>query len=131
MAAILTHELKPAKPVLRAFLQTSYTDERLAMLLAHAQSGKLAWYSCCCFVGVSNADHALKGVCRPGSLGVNHLDFLDQSASHVSLTYHIIASNDADRRRLIIPLIKAEMKRREWAKQKHEQEVEQLLEAVA
>lgn len=39
----------------------AYTDERLAMLLAHAQDGKLEFASCCCLVGIPTADHALQG----------------------------------------------------------------------
>ncbi len=50
---------KETKQIIRDFMKTNYSDERLAMLLAHAQSGKLAFNSCCCFVGVSTAQHAL------------------------------------------------------------------------
>src|SRR5258708_22634376 len=43
------------------FLQTAYTDENLAALLAHAQDEKLSFFSCCCLIGVTNAPHALRG----------------------------------------------------------------------
>lgn len=42
------------------FLQTAYSDEKLAALLAHTEDGKLSYWSCCCFVGVATADHALR-----------------------------------------------------------------------
>jgi hypothetical protein len=46
---------------IKNFMQDHYTDERLAELLAHAQDGKLAFMSCCCFIGIPIADHALQG----------------------------------------------------------------------
>lgn len=52
--------LKEAKGHIRAFMRNHYTDERLAMLLAHARDGKLAYVTCCCFVGIPTADHALR-----------------------------------------------------------------------
>ena len=116
------YNVKCYKPTLRYYLQNAYTDERLAMLLAHAQSGRLAWYSCCCFVGVATADHALQGECEPLSLlfpsPPTHLYKIGFNGVFASNAYQDIADNDCDRRRLVIPLIKAEMKRREWAKKK-------------
>lgn len=54
-------EQQQRKQHIRAFMQAHYTDERLAMLLAHARDGKLSYISCCCFIGIANADHALRG----------------------------------------------------------------------
>jgi hypothetical protein len=48
----MNQDLRQWKQALRAFMQQHYTDERLAMLLAHAESGKLSFTSCCCFIGV-------------------------------------------------------------------------------
>lgn len=45
------------KPI-REFMQKHYTDERLAQLLAHAQDGKLSYWSCCCFIGIPTAVHS-------------------------------------------------------------------------
>ena len=55
---ISTHKLR--KLEIREFMRKHYTDERLAMLLAHARDGKLNFSSCCCFIGIATADHALR-----------------------------------------------------------------------
>lgn len=52
--------LVDVRPIM-AFMRQHYTDERLAMLRAHAEDGKLAFFSCCCFIGVATADHPLHG----------------------------------------------------------------------
>ena len=99
----------------------AYTDERLAMLLAHAEDGKLAFFSCCCLVGVSTAEHSLRGRTE------NVRDWNDHGATfgdvpmgdEVSKAFNALASSfefdswDAERRARLIPLIKAEMSRRE------------------
>src|SRR6202021_4042065 len=64
----MTHKEK--KGHIRAFMQNHYTDERLAQLLAHAQDGKLNYVSCCCFIGVVTADHAVQeGFPAIGNIG--------------------------------------------------------------
>lgn len=114
-------ELK--KPI-REFMQKHYTDERLAQLLAHAQDGKLSYWSCCCFIGVATADHAL----MDGD--VHHWDQSHYSvatelsgARKAELNYCLIGSHligpmvtgarDAYRIKILIPMIRAEMKRRD------------------
>jgi hypothetical protein len=42
--------LKQQKSDIRVFLR-QMGDEELAILLAHAQSGRLAFTSCCCLIG--------------------------------------------------------------------------------
>lgn len=107
------------------FMQANYSDERLAALLAHAQDGKLSYYSCCCFVGAVNANHALRPyMSRP--------DFCVLSGQHLEearqLPFGPLAEDefrtlggiftrtpfgDMARRKRIIKLIRKEMKRRE------------------
>lgn len=129
---------KPNKLPIRAFF-THYNDEKLAALLAHAQSGKLSYSSCCCFVGSATSNHALQGRLLPPQMlsyridgisvlispPVQHLldarslsgaveaeqGFFDLAVSKVASGDH--DQNDALRRRRLIPMIKAEMKRRE------------------
>lgn len=138
---------KPNKSPIRAFF-THYNDEKLAALLAHAQSGKLSYSSCCCFVGSATSDHALQSRQLPGQMlclrtmvsasdgtpdvfytalrpAVQHLldarslpgaveaeqAFFDLAVSKAACGDH--DQNDALRRRRLIPMIKAEMKRRE------------------
>ncbi len=122
--------LKECKRAIRLFLRTAYSDERLVWLLAHARSGSLSYRSCCCLVGVATADHALQGKALPTALA----PWLAPSGSHYAFAktflganeaerayYHMgyvgksgfFSSRDAERRRRLIPLVRAEMRRRE------------------
>lgn len=98
------------------FLATAYSDERLAMLLAHAEDGKLAYASCSCLIGIPAATHALRGY---GSYcGEMHAHFpasdLAASAEREFLYFAKLREPDEDakRRAKLIPLIHAEMERR-------------------
>ena len=114
---------KQNKQAIREFMQDHYTDERLAMLLAHAQDGKLAYGSCCCFIGIPTVDHpALVGHGFPITLHAAKARLqwpLTAPAAEFAffqlapgLESHHVAS-DAKRRRILIPMIRAEMRRRE------------------
>jgi hypothetical protein len=100
------------------FLQTAYTDEKLAALLAHAQDGKLSHGSCCCLAGIPTATHPL-----------HRRDEFDYEGDHQSQGFTEISwefgalgripgktesreTQDARRCERIIPLIYAEMERR-------------------
>ena len=110
---------KQAKTEIRRFMQEQYSDERLAMLLAHAQEGKLAFYSCCCFAGIPSAIHSLRGREDRDFAGHAALDFLasDAYATLAMAGNKPIVWNgeidDAKRRRILIPMIRAEQLRRE------------------
>lgn len=101
------------------FLQTAYTDERLAALLAHAEDGKLSWHSCCCLIGVPTADHALRGSVAEGTLE-EHYQLArarfglvaDRSYMNLSHKDNWIKA-DAERRAKLIPMIRAEIARRD------------------
>jgi hypothetical protein len=107
------------KLALRGYLR-KYPDGRLAELLAHAQDGKLSYGSCCCFVGCLTADHPLRhpesGPMTGSIQHIYHARELDSGSREklgpAERAFMEIASGDADRRRLVIPLIRAEMKRR-------------------
>ncbi|HEX3156761.1 MAG TPA: hypothetical protein VHV32_19185 [Candidatus Angelobacter sp.] len=104
------------------FLQTAYTDEKLAALLAHAQDGKLSYRSCCCLVGLASAEHPFKQI---DEFAVEEhfshpLDFgrhESPDAWAISDAYCVLGKDDAERRERLIPLILAEMERRELAEQ--------------
>ena len=105
-------EQQKRKQHIRAFMQAHYTDERLAQLLAHAQDGKLAYCSCCCLIGIPTANHALRGEC-------DYRNYLGHDSPHNSLSgdassayANIALGEDSIRRRILIPMIRAEMKRR-------------------
>ncbi len=107
---------------IKKFLQTAYSDEKLAVLLAHAQDGKLKFLSCCCFVGLVTADHALcdetyiwsasshyaKAITLTGALLAMH-EFGQLAHPHSLLGPE---QWDEDRRTHLIPLILDEMERR-------------------
>lgn len=92
----------------------AYTDERLAMLLAHAEDGKLSFWSCCCLLGVANAPHALIGKSMMSIAGYSHESLL-RDAMPIATDAEdefIEMGDDTDRRAKLIPLIREEMERR-------------------
>src|SRR5258708_6068114 len=106
------------------FLRTAYTDEKLAALLAHAEDGKLAFNSCCCVAGFPYARHAYQSKWTGDHGGKNYKGFPEGQI--VSLAFNRLANNhdghylsqssaedDAVRRANLIPLVHAEMRRRE------------------
>ena len=108
--------LREAKQHIRAYLQTAYSDEKLCQLLAHAQSGKLSFFSCCCLVGIPSADHALQGLGEYGSHYSSNDYAAEQGFAHFG--HHVertgdYRTTDALRRRRIIPIVLAEIRRRE------------------
>jgi hypothetical protein len=111
--------LKDNKRILRAWMREHYTDERLSWLLAHARSGKLAYMSCCCFIGIVTADHALRGIGQGGTHHVRALATLDgakvaqEAYWSLCMSHGAQASMDVVRRRILIPMVRAEIKRRD------------------
>lgn len=114
--------------IISEFLKTAYTDEKLAALLAHAEDGRLSHYSCCCLAGVPSATHALRGRDETplGATSWTHGAYHPEtnqkraaSGAFNQLAYDAPEGRpseqeqDAIRRTKLIPLIKAEMARRE------------------
>lgn len=111
--------------IISEFLRTAYDDEKLAALLAHAEDGKLSHFSCCCLAGIPSANHALRGryldrryAATTWEHGAYHPATPEKIA--VSMAFNNLASGvyeteerDATRRAKLIPLIHAEMERRE------------------
>ncbi len=111
------------------FLQTAYTDESLAALLAHAQTEpgedparKLSFFSCCCFIGVSNAPHALRGYVPEFAQGrvlpaesTHHqsVRLSSKLAADAEEEFFFLGNTDAERRERLVPLIEDEIARRE------------------
>jgi hypothetical protein len=112
-------QLKENKQIIRTFIRQHYTDERLAMLLAHAQSGKLAYFSCCCFIGIPTADHALQT--EGDYVGVPHYRKAKELAGAINAEYAYCALGpglaepeaNSQRIRRLIPILKAEIRRRD------------------
>lgn len=110
--------------IISEFLRTAYTDDKLAALLAHAEDGKLAYTSCCCFIGVATADHALQGQLKTGTYTLpedHHYKRAErlEGATGAEFAYMLLSRKgdfdaaDAERRTKLIPLIHAEIARRE------------------
>lgn len=111
----------PETKAIEKFLREQYSDEKLAALLAHAEDGKLAYHSCCCLVGAANANHPLRQNIPSPLLDTRGRD----SAHHyVQMTtqdgareaeeqYYVLGDDDVERRERVIPLIRAEIARRE------------------
>lgn len=101
--------------IISDFMRQHYTDEKLVALLAHAEDGKLSFLSCCCFAGVPSAVHALAGA------NDNYLDMEGHNAAmeealpwfQMSDTYEALGPDDSQRRGRLVPLIRAEIERRE------------------
>ena len=116
-------QLRRGKHAIRQFLRTGYSDERLAWLLAHARSGKLAYQSCCCLIGVVTADHPLRGKTDVNEASARHYQLArkfvgarEAEQAYWELGYvggsRFTASSDEIRRRRLIPMILYEMRRR-------------------
>ncbi len=119
------------------FLQTAYTDEHLAALLAHAQAEpgedparKLSFFSCCCFIGVPNAPHALRGyvpefaqgrVLPAGSTHHQSVRLSSKLAADAEEEFFFLGNTDAERRERLVPLIEDEIVRREQARESETQ----------
>lgn len=114
------------KQHIRAFMRSAYTDERLAQLLAHAQDGKLEYSSCCCFVGIPTANHSLQSAYRCITNPSGHDDHLTDAhrlrgawEAEEAFLYISPVTGDKPRHdariRILIPMIRAEQRRRERA----------------
>jgi hypothetical protein len=133
--------LKRQKSSIRAFLR-QMGDEELAILLAHAQSGRLAFNSCCCLIGlatIKDADHAPLGrttfpVTNPDGRVVQETqlsghywlarDLEGALAAETAFrdlvpdpkSAALAEENDTLRRRILIPLVRGEIRRRDAEK---------------
>lgn len=125
----MNEQLRAKKQAIRAFLRTEvWTEEKLCALLAHAED-KLSYWSCCCLIGCANADHALQPNrdCA-GYIGA-HAAHLQEArrlplASVAEIAFCALSDlrdddgmlrvdeSDAQRRRIVRPIIRAELKRR-------------------
>lgn len=107
-------------------MRLHYSDQQLAALLAHARDGKLAYQSCCCFISIPTADHALRSELNFGKvIGTGHYQIAMElsgansaEAAFLYLGEHVVIhddwkSDDKVRRRILIPMVLAEMRRRE------------------
>ena len=135
----MNNRLGDIKKALRAFFP-NYTTERLTAYLAHAQDGKVVYSSCCCFIGGATADHALRD--RGDTNDQHHYQaakklpgadlaeaaFFDLGRPHYQDPVGMDGlKDDAQRRRVLIPMIKAELGRRAKPPQRIESDREYTL----
>ena len=119
--------LRKVKQPIRLFLQSYYTDQDLAMAYAHAKEGKLAFMSCCCLIGIPTADHALKGWALAGAAPhywrAKELPGAILAEDAFGCLGSVDFRNvDVSRRKRLIPMLRAEMRRRERLRQEQEQQ---------
>ena len=135
----MNQQFRNKKQAIRDFMQNHYTDARLAELLAHAQNGYLDYTACCCFIGITTADHALVREGGMESRGTTMHYFAareldgalaaEQAFNHIAnyAKYKTTEARNAFRRRILVPMIRAEMKRRERARIREEYKQELCL----
>jgi hypothetical protein len=124
----MDERLKKAKAELRKFIRRHYSDDMLADLLAHAREGLLVYDTCCCVVGFVNAPHSYRSSVPEGEVidarffqaeelegGMAAADaFCMLGAPLESGNWRACRSVNGDlRRRRIISIIRAEMRRRD------------------
>lgn len=119
-------QVRQNRQAIRSFMRLNYSDERLAMLLAHTQSGRLDFTSCCCFIGIATADHALQGEGEFLSFDHTNLARMLPLGGAAELAFLSLADElpegtteerNVVRRRRLIPIIKAEIRRRDRERQ--------------
>lgn len=114
------------KRVIREYLRLRYTDNDLVKALDHARTGLLSFNSCCCFVGLRNADHprgVLMGEMPLAEVIHSHyaLSKSDPIDSNAEIAFKYLGDrycgllgpqNNPIRRRILIPMLLAEIRRR-------------------
>ena len=111
---------------LQNYFRTAYSYQDLVDVLAHAEDGKLSYTSCSCIVAAPTANHGLLGVGEYCELRLEHLE------AARALPYALAAEeefnnlgnprdgltpwSDELRRQRVIPLIRAEILRRDGLK---------------
>lgn len=96
----------------------AYTDECLAMLLGHAESGELVFASCCCLAGIPTANHPNDKLQGFVPTGWTHPVAATLEQRRVLSAYHGLGGGPTEehrntvRRARLIPLIRAEMEHR-------------------
>ncbi len=112
--------LQRNKQILRSWLRTQYSDAKLVELLGHAQSGLLAYHSCCCFIGIVTANHPLRGhmTLYQMDMGLHYRaaqrlpGALEAEDAYYELAAPFESGREGIRQRRIIPIVKAEIRRR-------------------
>lgn len=133
------------KQSIRDFFE-HFTDERLVWLREHARREKLSYHSCCCFIGIANADHALQasgidagkfawGIHLTTARQLKGAEDAERAFYELGVTSkeeNLILFNpppnwrdmDARRRRILVPMVKAEIRRRERLRAQEKENVE-------
>lgn len=128
--------MKSNEQILTEYMRQNYSDQKLAELLAFAEDGKLSYSSCCCFVGVPTANHSLMSMADAASASdCDHYQsaIAIPEAPVAERAFRTLAvdsadgsseERDAERRARLIPLIYAEIKRRDDLKSESPQVIE-------
>lgn len=106
-------KLKKDKQTLRQFMREQYTDGRLVQLLDMARGGQLKFMSCCCFIGIVTENHHADQTLSGGHLAAARRipGAVEAEDAFMYLSERWFQS-DVTRRKLIIPMVLAELRRR-------------------
>lgn len=136
----MDQRLKKSKQQIRSFIREHYTDQRLVEVLAFAQDGKFEFNSCCCLIGAATADElGHRGVAK--NVGQHYeLAGLLSGAEQAEYSFcnlgfaggHSFIGGPIKnlRKRRIIPILRAEIRRRERIKNKREERLDLRLVAL-
>lgn len=120
-----SRELRTDKALIRDFLKSHYSDTNLAEALDLARAGRLFFESCCCLVRIPTRNHGdfpsnateWVRVHQPADGFPSSGNHLAADAENAFLRLYHYASygwinQDNARCRLIVPILKAEIRRR-------------------
>ena len=118
----MNSQLKADKQIIRKFMADNYDNGHLTQLLDHLRAGRFQYYSCCCFIGLLNADHEggeLRSSCKLNDLAATHYSSAlrrygneADSAMH-SMGRPFDCGDEALRRARLTPMVLAEIRRRQ------------------
>src|SRR5262249_1349166 len=89
---------------------------QLAALLAHTEDGRLSYNTCCCFIGIPTADHALKEAFESDTLPYEECHIFRARqlpyAEAAEREFCDLGASDHERREALLPVILEEMTQR-------------------
>ncbi len=115
---------KEAKQTIRDYFRTAYSDDQLAEFLDYTRAGKLRFMSCCCVAGFVTRTKEMAPLELDESMnehakGLHILGLPNPRLNRVSDAFSLLGhpavretDRDALRRRILIPMILAEIRRR-------------------
>lgn len=124
----MNQKLRKNKTIIREFLGRAYIDSDIAAVLDHARAGLFSYTSCCCLAGFPTRQHApqaIGGFKKEDGEATYHDYYPGIGAVYAAIAYSWLGerdlghannggidAEDALRRRIIVPMLMAEIRRR-------------------